>query len=73
MAVPLDVTICNPFKFSEREVTNFLEAFASALRKVSASDFQAVYEHDFGKECMGIEKGIPFIRRLEDLSKSDIF
>ncbi len=63
ITIPMDVTTYNPFTFSKRELTNFLKAFASALRKVSATDFQAVYEHDFGKERMGIEKGIPFIRR----------
>ncbi len=70
VTIPMDVSTQSPFTFSKQELTNFLEAFASALRKVSTTDFQAVYEHDFGKECMGIEKGTPFIKKHSP--KSDL-
>ena len=77
VTIPVDVSTHSPFTFSKQELTNFLEAFASALRKVSTTDFQAVYEHDFGNKCMGIEKGIPFIRRYhpkcEVIKKTETF
>lgn len=60
----LDFQIQNPFDLSKENLANFLSAFSSALRRVPTTDFQAIYEHDLGKELMGLHKGVPFIREF---------
>jgi len=55
----------NPFNFSAVELEEFIEALELALDKVPVSDFEGVYEHDLGRELMGIKSGKPFVKTLE--------
>ena len=55
----------NPFNFSAVELEEFIEALTLALVKVPISDFEGVYEHDFGRNLMGIRSGKPFVKHLE--------
>ncbi|MBY9016072.1 MAG: hypothetical protein KGD68_10305 [Candidatus Lokiarchaeota archaeon] len=54
-----------PFNFSAVELEEFIEALELALYKVPISDFEGVYEHDLGRELMGIKSGKPFVKTLE--------
>ena len=59
----------SPFNFSKVELEEFIEALKLALHKVPISDFEGVYEDDFGRELMGIKSGEPFVEPLEDEQK----
>ena len=54
----------SPFDFSEVEREKFIEALEFSLAKVSISDFEGIYRHDFGYDLMGIRSGQPFITPL---------
>jgi len=54
-----------PFNFSAIELEEFIEALELALDKVPISDFEGVYEHDLGRELMGLKSGKPFVKGLE--------
>ena len=55
----------SPFNFSAVELEEFIEALELALDKVPVSDFEGVYEHDLGRELMGVKSGKPFVKTLE--------
>ena len=55
----------NPFNFSTVELEEFIEGLTLALAKVPISDFEGVYEHDFGRDLMGIRSSKPFKKPLE--------
>ncbi len=56
----------SPFNFSKIELEEFIEALVLSLDKVPTSDFEGVYEHDLGRELMGIRSGKPFVKTLEN-------
>jgi len=56
----------SPFNFSKIELEEFVEALVLSLDKVPTSDFEGVYEHDLGRDLMGIRSGKPFVKTLED-------
>ena len=58
-----------PFNFSAVELEEFIEALELALDKVPISDFEGVYEHDLGRESMGLKSGKPFVKYLEKKQK----
>lgn len=58
-----------PFDFSCTELEEFIEALELALDKVPVSDFEGVYEHDLGRESMGLKSGKPFVTYLEKKQK----
>ncbi len=55
----------SPFNFTKIELEEFIEALKLALNKVPISDFEGVYEDDFGKELMRIKSSEPFVEPLE--------
>ena len=55
----------SPFNFSAVELEEFIEALELALDKIPISDFEGVYEHDLGRELMGVKSGKPFVKTLE--------
>jgi len=59
----------SPFNFSKIELEEFIEALVLSLDKVPTSDFEGVYEHDLGRELMGIRSGKPFVKSLENKRK----
>ena len=59
----------NPFNFSKMELEEFMEALELALDKVPVSDFEGVYEHDLGRESMGLKSGKPFVTYLKKKQK----
>ncbi len=59
----------NPFNFSAVELEEFIEALELALDKVPTSDFEGVYEHDLGRESMGLKSGKPFVTYMEKEQK----
>ena len=61
----------NPFNFSDIELEEFTEALKFALDKVPISDFEGVYENDFGRELMGLKSGKPFAIFLENKRKEN--
>jgi len=50
----------SPFDFSKVGRESLIEALECALRKVPASDFYGVYQHDGGNALMGVKSGKPF-------------
>ena len=58
-----------PFNFSAVELEEFIEALELALDKVPVSDFEGVYEHDLGRESMGLKSGKPFVTYLKKKQK----
>ena len=56
----------SPFNFSKIELEEFIEALVLSLDKVPTSDFEGVYEHDLGRELMGIRSGKPFVKTLKN-------
>ena len=64
-------TIINfsPFNFSKIELEEFIEALTLSLGKVPVSDFEGVYEHDLGRELMGLKSGKPFVKYLKSEDK----
>jgi len=56
----------SPFNFSKIELEEFIEALVLSLDKVPTSDFEGVYEHDLGRELMGIKSGKPFVKFLKN-------
>ncbi len=58
-----------PFNFSRTELEGFIEALELALDKVPTSDFEGVYEHDLGRESMGLKSGKPFVKYLKKEKK----
>jgi len=56
----------SPFNFSKIELEEFIEALVLSLDKVPTSDFEGVYEHDLGRELMGIRSGKPFVKSLKN-------
>ena len=63
------ITNFSPFNFSSVELEEFIEALELALDKVPISDFEGVYEHDLGRELMGIKSGKPFVKALKKKRK----
>ena len=59
----------SPFNFSKIELEEFIEALELALAKVPISDFEGVYELDFGRKLMGIKSGKPFVKALKKKRK----
>jgi hypothetical protein len=59
----------SPFNFSAVELEEFIEALELALDKVPVSDFEGVYEHDLGRESMGLRSGKPFVKYLKKEQK----
>ncbi len=59
----------SPFNFSAIELEEFIEALELALDKVPVSDFEGVYEHDLGRESVGLKLGKPFVKYLEKKQK----
>ena len=59
----------SPFNFSKIELEEFIEALVLSLDKVPTSDFEGVYEHDLGRELMGIRSGKPFAKPLKNKRK----
>ena len=55
----------SPFNFTDIELQEFIEALELSLDKVPISDFEGVYEHDMGRELMGIKSGKPFLKSLK--------
>ncbi len=58
-----------PFNFSLAELEGFIEALELALDKVPVSDFEGIYEHDLGRESMGLKLGKPFVKYLKKEKK----
>ena len=58
-----------PFDFSKMELEEFIEALELALDNVPISDFEGIYEHDLGKELMGIRSGKIFVKTLKEERK----
>jgi hypothetical protein len=56
----------SPFNFSKIELEEFIEAVVLSLDKVPTSDFEGVYEHDLGRELIGIRSGKPFVKTLKN-------
>lgn len=56
----------SPFDFSKEAEDEFIEALVGALDKVSVSDFRGIHQSDDGICDMGIERGEPFIRWIDD-------
>jgi hypothetical protein len=64
---------CDPFTLSSIIKRDFVKALELAIKKVSPSDFCAIYEHDLGFRLMGINNGAPLCVELgESPSVSDI-
>ena len=59
----------SPFNFSKIELEEFIEALELTLAKIPISDFEGVYEHDFGRKLMGIRSGKPFVKALKKKRK----
>jgi len=50
----------------------FIEALKFSLNKVPISDFEGIYEHDNGRELIGIRSGKPFIKELKLDGKKEV-
>ena len=59
----------SPFNFLKIELEEFIEALLLALHKVPISDFEGIYEDDFGRELMGLRSSKPFRETLKHNQK----
>lgn len=66
----LDIINFSPFRFTEDEKNCFLDALEFALKKVPPSDFWGVFNREYGNSYMGMRRGRPFNRLMEDFESN---